>query len=177
MTPLAIDVVLAFLLLTLNIELPAKNVVQIVKMPLKDIPYMFFGVFPLFLAKDAHQNTSGRLLLGIDLKTGPLNECNSLPWFLYLMNFIMTLCVQMSLLLLQQKEEDVQNGVASAALKTEDNDTPLINWSAPTYQKTVYALISLNFICFLFGCAYEVFRRKYFKGIKSRIKPESIRKN
>ena len=93
------------------------------------------------------------------------------------MNFIMTLCAEMSLLLLQQKEEDVQNGVASAALKTEGNDTPLINWSAPTYQKTVYALISLNFICFLFGCAYEVLRRKYFKGIKNRIKPESIRKN
>ena len=91
--------------------------------------------------------------------------------------FIMTLRTEMALLLLQQKEEDVQNGAASAALKTEANDTPLINWSAPNYQRTVYALISLNFMCFLFGCAYEVFRRKYFKRIKNKIKPESIRKN
>ena len=50
-------------------------------MPIKDIPYMFFGVFPLFLAKDAHQNTSDRLLLGIDLKTGPLNELTHYPGF------------------------------------------------------------------------------------------------
>ena len=93
------------------------------------------------------------------------------------MNFVMSFCAEMSLLLLQQKEEDVQNGVASAALKIEDNDTPLINWSPPTYQRTVFTLISLNIICFLFGCVYEVFRRKYFKEIKNRIKPESIRKN
>ena len=92
------------------------------------------------------------------------------------MNFIMTFCAQMSLLLLQQKEEDAQNSVASAALKTEDNDTLLINWSASTYQKTAFTLISLNFNCFLFGCVYKVFRRKYFKEIKNRVKPESIRK-
>ena len=32
---------------------------------------MFFGAFPIFSEKDAHQNTSSRLLLEIDLKTGP----------------------------------------------------------------------------------------------------------
>ena len=71
----------------------------------------------------------------------------------------------------------MKSGAVSAALKTEENDTPLINWSAPTYQKTVFVLIALNVICLICGCLYEVFRRKFFKGIKNKIKPESIRMN
>ena len=81
------------------------------------------------------------------------------------------------LFLFQEKEEDVESGTVSAALKTEENDTPLINWSAPTYQKTVFVLIALNVICLICGCLYEVFRRKFFKEIKNKIKPESIRMN
>lgn len=79
--------------------------------------------------------------------------------------------------LFQEKEEDVKKGDVNAALKTEENDTPLINWSAPTYQKTVFVLITLNVICLICGCLYEVFRRKFFKQIKNKIKPESIRMN
>ena len=77
----------------------------------------------------------------------------------------------------QEKKEDVKSGAASAALKTEENDTPLINWSAPTYQKTVFVVIALNVICLICGCIYEIFRRKFYKEIKNKIKPKSIRKN
>ena len=77
----------------------------------------------------------------------------------------------------QEKKEDVKSGAASAALKTEENDTPLINWSAPTYQKTVFVVIALNLICLVCGCIYEIFRRKFYKEIKNKIKPKSIRKN
>ena len=76
------------------------------------------------------------------------------------------------LFLSQEKEEDVKSGAVSAALKT-----PLINWSAPAYQKTVIVLIALNVICLICGCLYEVSGRKFFKGIKNKIKPESIRMN
>ena len=48
-----------------------------------------------------------------------------------------------------------KSGAVSLALKT-----PLINWSAPTYQKTVIVLIALNVICLICGCLYEVFGRK-----------------
>ena len=77
------------------------------------------------------------------------------------------------LFLSQEKEEDGKSGAVSLALKT-----PLINWSAPTYQKTVIVLIALNVICLICGCLYEVFGRKiFFKGIKNKIKPESIHMN